>query len=512
MLHGLKIRIDNIAKWDSSVMKMLGTIEIIFGIMLVIPSLIAIYFNEEPSIFIYPIPILLILGGFQYLLFRSKDTMRPANGMMMMFIAWWIAFVVSAIPFFLHGFSFVDSLFEGVSGFTTTGATVIGHIDSLPMSLIFWRSFSQWTGGIAVVLIFLFLIPMMGIGGRAFVNSELTGYQSYNFSMRLKSAAKNFVSIYVLLSAVEMLLLILCGTDVFEAVTLTFSTVSTGGAMISGRSMADFSMIVQAIVLVFMFLGGTNFYLHFRTIYKKDISAYRKSQEFIWTVIWFMSAAAIIALLIVMNSAGTQEIDLGYVGETVWNSIFTVVSVGTTTGYSVTDQTAWPVAASVILWMLMLFGSMSGSTSGGIKIYRLLILKSYITNGIHRMFHPRSVTDVRLDGHSVENETVVSAIVVIMLFILTLVLSIIFISVAEPGMALDNIIDLALSAVTNGGKDAGVAYHELGDITKIFLMLIMWVGRLEVVMVLLLFTKTFRHDLISGMRSERNGRTERKRL
>lgn len=506
MLYELRFRIKSLARWENNTVKILGVIEIILGVMLLVPTLISLYYGEDPYLFIYPVPILLFLGIFQYVFFKSRDVIKPASGMMMMFIAWWISFFVSSIPFYLYGFSFVDSLFEGISGFTTTGATIVDLPELLPSSIIFWRSFAQWAGGIAIVLIFLFLIPMMGIGGKAFVNNELAGYQSYNFSMRLRNAAKNFVSIYVLLSIVEMILLVVCGVDMFDSVTLTFSTISTGGLMGTNSGMADFSIIVQGIVLVFMFLGGTNFYLHFRAIYKKDFSAYRKSQEFIWTIIWFLVAAVIISVIILYSAVGVHDIDLGYIGETAWNSIFTVVSVGTTTGYTITDQSVWPTAAFMILWLVMLFGSMSGSTSGGIKIYRLLIIKSYITNGIYRMFHPRSVRDVRLDRHSVDQDSVVSAIVVVIMFMVTLAFSTILLLIIEPGLALDESIGLSLSSISNGGMDTGgVSIHELGDISKVFLAFMMWVGRLEVVIVLLLFSKTFWRDLFSGWRWKHDG-------
>ncbi len=499
MFYTLRVRIKNMARWESNSMKMLGVIEIILGIMLLAPVVIAFIYGEDATVFIYPIPLLLISGTAQYVLFKSNDSMKPANGMFMMFVAWWIAFFVSAIPFYLYGFSFIDSLFEGVSGFTTTGSSIAGDLTELPYSILFWRSFTQWAGGIAVVMIFLFLIPMMGLGGRAFVNNELAGSQSYNFSMRIKNAAKNFLSIYVILSAVEVVLLLFSGVETFEAVAMTLSTISTGGFMVSGDSIASYSFLVQAIVLAFMFLGGTNFYLHYRAIHKREFSAYRKSQEFVWTVMWFILASLIIFVILIAGTTDLSAINAETAADTFWSSLFTVVSMGTTTGYTISDPSLWPHAAFMVLWMVMLFGSMSGSTSGGMKIYRLLILKSYITNGVYRMFHPRTVRDVRLDGHSVDNDTVVSSIVVIMMFLVALLVSSILLLLTEPGIAVAESVGLSLSAIGNVGVNTGgIPFQDLSGLSKIILSFLMWAGRLEIVMVMLLFSRTFWLDLASG--------------
>jgi trk system potassium uptake protein TrkH len=498
MLHSFLIRIDNLARWESSTVKVLGVIEIILGLALSASGIVALIYGEDPMVFFYPVPVLLVLGTLQYLFFNNNEKLRPANGMIMMFTAWWVAFFVSMIPFYLYGFSFVDSLFESISGFTTTSITVAGDA-AMPYSIIFWRTLIQWAGGIAVVLIFLFLIPLMGIGGKAFVNNEFAGSDTYNFSMRIKSAARTFISIYVLLSVVEIVLLMAGGLGLFDAVTMMFSTISTGGFLAGGESMADHSFVIQVIVLAFMLLGGTNFYLHYRAINKREFSAYGKSQEFIWTMMWFIIATVLIIAVVLIGADDISSIDIV---TTAWDTLFTVVSMGTTTGYVVADQSLWPLAAYVIMWMVMLFGSMSGSTSGGIKIYRLLILKSYISNGIYKMFHPRSVRDVKKDGHSVGDDAVVSAVLVVLMFFLAIFVSMIFLLASEPGLTIQDSIWVSISAISNVGIDmGGIDHAELSSISKMFLAFMMWVGRLEVVLALLLFTKTFWSDVISDARS-----------
>lgn len=506
MFHTLRIQIKSMARWESSTVRLLGIVEIFLGMALIAPAIVALIYDEDPMVFMCTVPILLALGSIQFIFFKGGEGIKPAGGMLMVFLAWWIAFFVSSVPFYLSGYPFVDSLFESVSGFTTTGISMVSDT-SAPHSVLFWGAITQWAGGIAVVLVFLFLLPMMGIGGKALVNNEIAGSETYNFSMRVKGAVKNFISMYVLLSIVEAALLMVSGVGAFESVTMMFSTISTGGFMAVGGSMGDYSFAAQVIVLAFMFLGGTNFFLHYRALNKRDFSAYRTSQEFIWTVIWFLLATVIVVTILLIK---TDDASAAGLGDTVWGSLFTVVSMGTTTGYMMADQPVWPLATYIVLWMVMLFGSMSGSTSGGIKIYRLLILKSYINNGIHKMFHPRLIRDVKMDGHSVNNDAVVSAIVVVVMFVVVLIFSMMFLLVSEPGMSISDSIGLSISAISNSGVNAGgMTFSELGDVSKVFLTFIMWVGRMEVVVALLMFTRTFWSDLI---KDAKNGRRSTRKL
>jgi len=493
------------ARWESNIVRLMGVIEIVLGIALLVPTFIALSYGEDPMVFVYPVPILLILGMLQYIFFKRGGTIKPASGLLMIFIAWWMTFLVSSIPFYLSGLSALDSIFEGISGFTTTGISMVSSNASY--SIFFWEAFTQWAGGIAIVLVFLFLIPMMGLGGRSFLNNELSGSDTYNYSMRVRNTVRNFISIYILLSVVEAVLLMISGVGPFESVTMMFSTISTGGFMAIGGSMADYPFAAQVIVLAFMFLGGTNFYLHYRAFLRRDLSAYSSSQEFVWTVIWFLIAT--VALLAIL-AISADSINVVESGSTVWNTLFTVVSMGTTTGYLIVDQPFWPLAAYIVLWTVMLFGSMSGSTSGGVKVYRLLILRSYVANGIYKMFHPRSVTVVRMDGHSVNDDAVVSAIVVFVMFMLVLIASTIFLLLSQPGIDISESFGLSISAISNSGVNIGsVSFTDLTAVSKAFMMLMMWVGRLEVVIALLIFSRTFWSDLIMDIKSGRHSNRRR---
>ncbi|MFA6805020.1 MAG: TrkH family potassium uptake protein [Candidatus Methanomethylophilaceae archaeon] len=498
MLDALRLHIRHMAKWHNTAVKILGVVESVMALMLLVPAFVALIYGEDPFIFLLLVPFLLGMGLFQYLFFASDKKMSPAVGLLMMTVAWAIAFFTVMVPYYVYGFNWYDAVFEAVSGFTTTGASIVPDVEVLPKSILFWRSFSQWMGGIAVVLVFMFLLPMMGIGGRMFINNELAGTDIANFSYKLKSIAKSFIIIYMMFTGLEIILLFAVGVNPYEAICMTLSNISTGGLMVKGDSIASYSFAVQAIVLVFMFLGGTNFFLHYRMIYKRDYSAYLKSQEFIWTFMWF-AVATVLIVAAVTFTAGTYG--LGEVGNTVWEALFTVVSIGTSTGYFICDFTAWPVVAAMILLAVGFLGAMSGSTAGGVKIYRLLILKSYVSYGFYKMLHPHAVRDVRLDGNMIGTDTLMSTVVITLSFIGVATVGVVYLLISEPGISLLDAAGLCVCSISNVGQAAGqfgpyASMADLSVMTKLGMSALMWIGRLEVFMVLLLFTRAFWKDVI----------------
>lgn len=499
MFNRTRMRISNLARWESSTLKMLGNVELVLGLMLFVPSAVALIYGEDPTIFLIFSPFLLIPGIVQSILFYSDGKLAPSAGLLIMCIAWAVAFVMFAMPYYLYGFSWVDSMFEAISGFTTTGSSIVSDVESLPYSLLFWRSFSQWLGGIAVVLVFMFLLPMMGIGGRVFLNNELAGSDRANFYVKLKSVATSFIFIYMVFTIMEVLLLTVAGVIPFESVCMTMSNISTGGLMVKGDSIASYSFAVQAIVLVFMFLGGTNFYLHYRTLYKREWSAYVKSREFIGTFFWFIAAAVLIALAVIGVTDG-GSVTLGESGKTFWEALFSVVSIGTSTGYSIADFSAWPAVTAVILWFCGMFGAMSGSTAGGIKMYRVILLLDYLKQGFYKMMHPKTVKEIKFDGNTVNADSMMSVIVVMLSFLFVSIFAVVAFMFLEPKIDVIDSLGLTMASIGNVGLALGQFgpsgnMSELCAASKILMSSLMWVGRLEVFMVLLLFTKTFWKDL-----------------
>jgi trk system potassium uptake protein TrkH len=511
MLLTLRVHIANLERWDSTLLKMMGMVELILAVMLIIAGIVSLILGEDSLIFLYPVPVLVGMGLFQYFSFRRTHSVAPAVGVLMIILAWMIAFIVSMVPFYLGGFSMVDSIFQSVSGFTTTGASVITDFDSVPRSLLFWTALIEWAGGIAIVLLFVFIIPTIGMGRRVFMNNETSGYGESNFSMKMWNAAKSFMAIYLFLTAAEILLLLVCGVAPFEAVSTSLSTISTGGATVHSAGIDSYPMVVQAIVLVFMFLGGTSFYLHYRALYKRDITAYAKSQEFIWTSIWLIVATLAVSVIVFTQSNlyGTEVVG-GYTSS-LWDTLFTIVSIGTTTGFTVAEHVLWPPAALIIIMIVGILGSMSGSTSGGIKVYRLMIVKSFISNGIYKMLHPRTVKEVKLDDHFVEHESVTSAIVMTFLFIFSLIVATFVVLALEDGLTITDAAALATASLSTAGIGfSGTEFSQLGDVTRIFLSFVMWIGRMEIVLALCLFTRTFWNDVALGIKREKDSRPQRR--
>ena len=517
MLEAAKLRIQSYARWKNNTIHSLGLIEIAFGLLLLVPAVVALAYGEDPVWFLAPAPVMLVAGSVQCTLFYSDHRMAPSICILMLTFMWFMAFIVMAVPFAMYGLPWYDAFFESVSGFTTTGATIVSGdmYTELPRSIMFWRSFTQWIGGIAIVIIFMLLLPMMGVGGRMFLNNELSGSDTANLSYKMKSVALSFIIVYGVLTIIEIALLLLCGVNMFESACMTLSNISTGGMMTRADSISSYGTAVKAIVLVFMFLGGTNFFLHYRAIYKREFLAYFKNREFVNTLFWFLSISVLVTGLCVYNS-GSDDLYAKFSG-----ALFTVVSVGTTTGYSITNfDEIWPVAASFALCAVGLVGAMAGSTSGGMKVYRAMIMRSFVSYTFHKMIHPNSIQDIRLGRDStVNDDTLMSTLMICILFIGVTFVSAVFFCIAEPAVG-ENILDamgLAIATVGNVGMGLGSfgpsgSLTELTVLSKMVMCFLMWIGRLEVFMVLILFTRTFWKDIhinVNVVVTNKNGNSAR---
>ncbi|MGN0098439.1 MAG: potassium transporter TrkG, partial [Candidatus Methanomethylophilaceae archaeon] len=216
---------DRFARWESTTVKVLGAVEVLFAVILILPLAVSLYYGEDPFPFASIIPPLLLVGSLQFLLFSESKNFRAVNGLLMVALAWVLVFALGMYPYVMAGMSPLDALFESVSGLTTTGATIMADIESWPNGILVWRSLSQWIGGIAVIIIFMYILPMFGVGRSIFAN-ELAGSGSSDYSVRMKNAAKSFIFVYSVLTAINYVLLILCGLSFMDASCLAFTTIS----------------------------------------------------------------------------------------------------------------------------------------------------------------------------------------------------------------------------------------------------------------------------------------------
>ncbi len=496
---------------ESTTIRTLGILEIVFGLLFLVPAALALYLSEDEVVFLAPVPPLLILGTLQLMFFKGSSRFRSVNGLLLIGKVWLFMFLVSTVPFLLSGMDLVDSLFEAVSGITTTGLTVMENVESHPMSLLVWRALTMWVGGIMIIIVFLYIVPLFGIGRSVFYN-ELSGFGSSRYSIKMRDAAKSFVYSYALLSLINLVLLLICDMSPLEAFCLMCTTISTGGLMCTNNSMMSYSDVIQLITILFMFMGATNFYLHYKAIYRREKGVYRKNSEFKTMLMWFLGISVIVYVLVIVDGQTTVE-GLEDLYKVFKNTLFTTVSLGTTTGLYVNDFTLYPEQCIFLLMVVALIGGSSGSTSGGIKFSRIKIIYEFLRNSFGKLVHPNAIYDVKMDGSSVDTETVQSVLTVFLIFMITIIIGtivILIMGITQPTVTGEEIgiidsLGLAISSISNGGMGFGNfgptgSFAGLQDPLKLVLIVMMWIGRLEVVTALVLFTPEFWRDLISDHR------------
>ena len=467
------------------------------------------YNKESMDPFLCPVIICLVLWMAIMLTFQLPDIVRPVDGLVMIVLMWIVAIAVGSVPFIMSGMEVVDSIFESTSGITTTGSTILVNFDDWSSGILLWRSMMQWIGGIVIIIIFMLIVPMIGFGGRELFGNETSGSGSVNLSIKLRDAAKQFITIYLMLTAILIFILMFGGMNFYEAFCLALSTVSTGGFMCKGDSVISYSMFIKIVTMVFMFLGGTNFYLHFKAVYKRNSSGYVHNEEFRYMVmIIFISVIAVFWIAFSESQMFSHEALENFV-----DVAFNVVSASTTTGFVASNYDEWIPAAVMILFIIMIVGGSTGSTSGGLKVGRLLITLKYAFNGLKEMLHPRAVYDVRLNKSSVESSTISASITITLLFFFTIIAggAVLMICGLDFQSAMTTII-ANLTTFGPGAGDFGAIgnYHSLDWFLKLFLCLIMWLGRLEILTGLILLTPGFWKEYIMSRRLMRGKSTAKK--
>ena len=495
---------------ESTTLRVLGMIEFLFGLLLLVPAVIALCSGEDARIFLLPVAPLLVLGAVQYIFFCESRHFRTANGLLLVGEVWAVMFLISMIPYLLTGMNLVDAFFESVSGVTTTGMSVMQDIESHDTSLLVWRAMTMWVGGIMIVLAFMYMLPMFGVG-RSLFDNELSGSGTSDYSVRMQNAAKSFIITYVILSFINFVLLLACGLHPLQGFCLMSTTISTGGLMTTNDSLVSMSSAVQIVTIVFMFLGGTNFYLHYRAICKREKKVYRGNSEFKAIAVWFLAISLVVYALLTLEGNRYEWMSLDDHARMFKNALFTTISLGTTTGLYVEDFTTYPQQCQVLLMIVALIGASSGSTSGGIKLGRIRIISEFMKNGFGKVVHPNAVYAVRVDGKSLDDSTITSAITVFMMFVITMTFSSVLFMIIGYNMV--DSFGLSISSVSNGGMGFGNFgptgnYANMDDWTKIILIALMWIGRLEIITALVLFTPGFWKELLSERRFKRRAHTE----
>lgn len=463
----------------------LGWVLAIEGLFLAVSAAVGGMYGERAALsFLYAALICAALGMPAILKKPRRMAFFMKEGFVTVALCWIVLSIFGALPFVFSGDipRFTDALFETVSGFTTTGASVVPDVEVLSHCTLFWRSFTHWIGGMGVLVFLLAILPLAGGSQMYLMQAESPGPSVGKLVPKTRHTALILYALYILLSVVEFILLLGGGMTVFNAVTTTFGTAGTGGFGIRNSSMADFSPYLQWVVAVFMMLFGINFNLYFLVLIGRGRQAL-KSEE-LRTYLGVIAAAT---LLIVLNTraAGVR------LGETVRHAFFQVSSIITTTGFATCDFDLWPSLSKCVLVLLMLVGACAGSTGGGIKISRVLILIKRAGEELHKFIFPNSVTKIRLEKKILDREVVHTTSAFLIVYVFIFAISTLLVS--AEGHDLETCFTAVAATFNNIGPGLSVVgptrnFGFFSDFTKYVLIFDMLAGRLELFPMLILFS------------------------
>ncbi len=473
------------------IFRTLGALLLIEGIfMLACIPMSVLYCHEKCYALLISGLITAAVGGVVLLLTKKnlKKNIGKREGYIIVSTTWIVISLFGTLPFMLSGAipSFTDAFFETISGFTTTGASILTDIEALPKGILFWRSMTHWVGGMGIIVLSVAILPALGIGGMQLYAAEMPGPTKDKLHPRITQTAKRLWGIYVLFTIVETILLMSGGMDLFDALCHTFGTVATGGFSTQNTSVAGYSPFIQYVIIFFMILAGTNFTLHYMALHGKIRKVWQNEEfrNFIYLIVFT-------GLAITFTLTFTSDLPFGTAFR---KSLFQVVSIITTTGYITDNYLLWPGSMWFIIFLLMFVGGMAGSTAGGIKVMRQLLLFKNSALELKRLIHPQAIIPVRLSGKPVSQEIIYK----IMAFFLIYIFIFAFGALVMTLLGLDYQSAIGASIATLGNIGPGLGqvgpvgnYAAIPVFGKWFLSLLMLLGRLELFTVLILISPTF---------------------
>lgn len=419
---------------------------------------------------------------------RTKD-LKKKDGYLIVTLGWLTMSLIGTLPYMLSGAipDFTDAFFETISGFTTTGATILSDIESIDKGVLFWRSLTQWIGGMGIIVLAVAILPLLGIGGMQLFVAEAPGISPDKLKPRITETAKRLWFIYVALTLVEMMLLWIGGMTFYDAINHALTTMATGGFSTKNASIAHFqSPFIHYVIIAFMFLAGTNFTVTYFALHGQFKTVF-KNEEFRY----YLIITALVAILISIGVYQTQNISVEL---SIRDALFQVVSIVTTTGYVTADYTHWPYEIIVLLFVLMFVGASAGSTAGGVKIVRHLILVKNSILELKRQLHPAAILPVRFNGRAVQKDITFNILAFIMIYIAIFATG----SILVAFLGLDFMTSISAVATCLGNIGPGLGdvgpvdnFGGLPLLSKWVLSALMLLGRLELFTVLILLTPYF---------------------
>lgn len=475
------------------ILHMLGNVLRVEAWLMMVPFVVGLHYTEDETFtFLF---VSLVLLAINMVIKRIKVENRvffAREGFIIVALSWILMSIAGAFPFYLSGAipSYVDALFEIVSGFTTTGSSILQEIESLPRCMLFWRSFTHWVGGMGVLVFIMSILPLAANDRSMHVmRAESPGPMVGKLVPKIRNTASLLYSIYFLLTAILIVLLILGGMPIFDAFCHAFGTAGTGGFSILNQSIGQYNNLYFEIIIgIFMVLFGINFNMYYFLLIK-DVKSVFKNEE----LRWYLGVIAIATILITLNLIPYYQSVLS----SLRYAFFQVSSIITTTGYSSVDFNLWPQFSKTIIIFLMFLGASAGSTGGGMKVSRLIIIIKKIRITVIKMIHPRSVKIVRLDGKKVEDSTVNEVFVFFCTYMLILAIAILLISL--DGFDWEVTSTAVINCLGNIGPGFGIIgpmgnFSAFSNFSKIILTLCMLFGRLEIFPMLLALTPNVYHQ------------------
>ena len=483
----------------------LGLSIMLNGLVMLLTTPVALYFEEECWLSIAASGALTLTLGF-FMWFLNRDAVKnlqSRDGYLIVVLGWLMLTLTGTLPYIISGSipNFTDAFFETMSGYSTTGASILQDIEAMPKGILFWRSATHWIGGMGIIVLTIAILPLLGIGGMQLFMAESPGPSADKLHPRITETAKRLWMLYLGLTLSEFLLLKVAGMSWFDAINHAMATMSTGGFSTKNSSVAYWNTapMIQYIIAFFMFVAGTNFVLTYFA-FKGKISKLRDNEEFRWYLRIILVCTAILTILIVFFQ--NPELQSSIIHPEVWgnfessfrHSLFQVLSIITTTGFVSADFTMWNSIAIALIFILFFVGGSAGSTSGGVKVVRQVIMIKHSLLELKKQIHPNAILPVRYNNKGVKPNIVYNILSFFVFYILIALISILIFTVL--GMDFYSSIGVTISSLGNVGPGIGSVspvdnFAHLSDAAKWFSTFLMLLGRLELFTVLMLLTPYF---------------------
>ncbi|MDR9501677.1 MAG: TrkH family potassium uptake protein [Desulfurivibrionaceae bacterium] len=474
------------------VLNIIGKLLLLLSLFLLTPIPFSLYFQDGMvKMFLLSSVLGAMMGGILLGIFAPEKELGYRDGFAVVVLSWLALALLGSLPYLLSGAmpSFIDAFFESMSGFTTTGSTILSQVEILPKSVLFWRATTHWLGGMGIIVLSLAILPLLGVGGMQLYQAEMPGPTKDRLAPRIQDTARILWVVYVAFTLIQILLMMLGGVNFFDAICHAFATLATGGFSTHTASAGYWqSSYIEYLLIFFMLLAGVNFSLHYRAFAQRSLKPYLQNEEFRFYMIIIGLATAAIFAANMAHAVYTAS------GENLRDTLFQVVAMITTTGFGTADFDQWPSVTKVILVSLMFVGGCAGSTGGGIKVVRFLLFFKYARLQLRALVHPRAVGAIKLGRQKVPKEVMISILGFFAIYIAVFLAA----SLLVTGMGVDLVTGTTAVIATLNNIGPGLAgvgpagnFADLPQAAKVVLSFCMLAGRLELYTVAVLLTPGF---------------------